>query len=71
MRKACNNKTVTWAERTWLRLRHGITNLLIDDLVEQYKHVESQNAIANSIEGCSGGMEDVVGKMKKKGMFWG
>lgn len=32
--------------------------LLIDDVAEQYKHVESQNAIANSIEGRSGGMED-------------
>lgn len=41
------------------------------DLTEQYKHVESLYAIANSIEGRSGGVEDVVGKMKKKEMFWG
>ena len=38
---------------------------------QKHKHVESQNDIANSIEGCSGGMEDVLGKMKKEEMFWG
>ncbi len=37
---------------------------------QKYKHVESQNAIANSIEGCSGGMGNVVG-LKKEEMFWG
>ena len=54
MREACN-KTVAWAEQTWLRRRQGIKRLLIDDVAEQYKHVESQNASTDRIEGCSGG----------------
>lgn len=65
------NKTVTWAEQAWLRRRQGIRSLLIDDVAEQYKHVEYQMATADSVEGCFGGMKDGVGKMKKKEKFWG
>lgn len=44
---------------------------MIDDVAEQYEHVEFQKAVADSIEGCLGGMEDGFGMMKKKEKFWG
>lgn len=65
------NKTVTRAEQAWGRRRQGPRSLLIDHVAEQYKHVEFQKAIADSIESCFGGMEDGLGKMKKKERFWG